>query len=228
MAYFNISFHEQAHWQTIKGFLFIFITAASLYLLLLYNRKLLSKTELKFKTLFNTHPQAMLIFNEKTGLFLEVNIAAIKKYGYSKEEFSQMKLEDIVVESTPVSTFFEKTDKEDINISKHRNKNGDCFYVKTYCHKTYFDDEQAVYAVLIDVHAEIEAYQKLREVSWLQSHVLRRPLANILGLVELLQLKNQHVISDDEDIYQMLKASATELDAIVKEIVVKANIGSKG
>lgn len=60
---------------------------------------------------------------------------------------------------------------------------------------------------------------RLREISWMQSHVVRAPLARILGLAELL-------IVDEGDqsraeLITHLKDSATELDRIIYEIVKK-------
>ena len=60
---------------------------------------------------------------------------------------------------------------------------------------------------------------RLREISWMQSHVVRAPLARILGLAELL-------ITDESDqsraeLITYLKDSAIELDRIIYEIVKK-------
>jgi len=60
---------------------------------------------------------------------------------------------------------------------------------------------------------------RLREISWMQSHVVRAPLARILGLAELL-------ITDESDqsraeLITHLKDSAIELDRIIYEIVKK-------
>lgn len=63
--------------------------------------------------------------------------------------------------------------------------------------------------------------KQLREIAWLQSHMVRAPLARILGLIDLL-------VSDDagtaaKDALPMLKKSADDLDKIVREVVGKTN-----
>ncbi len=59
----------------------------------------------------------------------------------------------------------------------------------------------------------------LEEIAYSQSHLVRRPLANIIGLVEMLETTAE--TSANNAIVAMLKQSAAELDVTVKEIVFK-------
>lgn len=66
--------------------------------------------------------------------------------------------------------------------------------------------------------------QKLKEIAWLQSHVIRAPLARILGLINLFE------VIDDKDeemtrnqIIEMITTSAHELDEVIKDITEKIN-----
>ncbi len=58
--------------------------------------------------------------------------------------------------------------------------------------------------------------EKLKEVAWLSSHELRRPLANIIGLANLM--KETTFMSEKEMILESLNQSAEELDKIVHTI----------
>ena len=63
----------------------------------------------------------------------------------------------------------------------------------------------------------------MEKIAYLQSHVIRRPLANILGLCGLL---NDGVFVSDTEIYGAIDnilQQAQELDDVVKEIVKNAN-----
>ncbi|WP_168193996.1 two-component regulator propeller domain-containing protein [Pontibacter sp. SGAir0037] len=62
---------------------------------------------------------------------------------------------------------------------------------------------------------------RLKEISWIQSHIVRAPLARILGLVNLLQDKRRSP-NDQEKLLTYLKSSSQELDSVVQEIVKKA------
>lgn len=57
--------------------------------------KRLRESEEKYRHMFENNPEPMWIFNPDTFEFVEVNRAAIKHYGYSKEEFLNMTLFDI-------------------------------------------------------------------------------------------------------------------------------------
>lgn len=62
--------------------------------------------------------------------------------------------------------------------------------------------------------------KKFKEIAWIQSHMVRAPLARIMALVELI--KNYDV---DEDYYTMLdylSSSAKELDSIIINMADKA------
>jgi len=65
-----------------------------------------------------------------------------------------------------------------------------------------------------------EQNKRLQEISWLQSHGVRAPLARIMGLTNLL---SSGMIDDDgaKESLQYLFQSATELDNVVRDIIRK-------
>jgi len=60
-------------------------------------RALLNKYQLtlKYQSLFEKSPLPMWLFDTETLCFIDVNVAAVQHYGYSREEFLQMKITDI-------------------------------------------------------------------------------------------------------------------------------------
>lgn len=70
--------------------------------------------------------------------------------------------------------------------------------------------------VSITAHEYEEQQRLLEKIAWIQSHKVRKPLANILGLVDLID-KNSFS-EDDKGIIEMLKMSSNELDDVVREI----------
>jgi PAS domain S-box-containing protein len=69
----------------------------------------------------------------------------------------------------------------------------------------------------------IEGQNKiLKEIAWMQSHVVRAPLARILGLVNLLMITKEDFkeMSRDE-LLAHIQSSALELDGIIRNIVHK-------
>jgi two-component system sensor histidine kinase/response regulator len=62
----------------------------------------------------------------------------------------------------------------------------------------------------------------LKDIAWTQSHVVRAPLARLLGLVSLLQLDEESSELTKGTILEYIIESANELDNIIKEISIKA------
>ncbi|MCC5921479.1 MAG: PAS domain S-box protein [Cyclobacteriaceae bacterium] len=67
----------------------------------------------------------------------------------------------------------------------------------------------------------IKQNERLKAIAWQQSHELRRPVANILGIVELLKNTKLSDPQESKEIIRLLGYSADELDAIIKDIVDK-------
>lgn len=68
-----------------------------------------------------------------------------------------------------------------------------------------------------------EQNKKLREISWIQSHLVRAPLARIMALAPLIaELKQSD--AEREEMLRFLTLSANELDAVIKDIIEKSNI----
>nr|WP_294897713.1 PAS domain-containing sensor histidine kinase [uncultured Pedobacter sp.] len=74
-------------------------------------------------------------------------------------------------------------------------------------------------------HIEIIESQnkKLSEISYIQSHIVRAPLAKIMGLVDLL-INHPQKAEEKEEIYQYLTDAASEFDTVITDIINKTNI----
>lgn len=73
----------------------LFANQTGLYIDRQNTDKALRESEEKYRYLFANNPQPMYISDAETLSFVEVNDAAIKHYGYSKEEFLRMTIKDI-------------------------------------------------------------------------------------------------------------------------------------
>jgi PAS domain S-box-containing protein len=61
---------------------------------------------------------------------------------------------------------------------------------------------------------------ELRKIAWMQSHLVRAPLARILGLVEILE----DDLGDNSEIVSNIKQSSVELDTIIRDIVSRTDV----
>jgi DNA-binding NtrC family response regulator len=59
--------------------------------------------------------------------------------------------------------------------------------------------------------------KKLREIAWMQSHVVRAPLSRMMMLIELIK-SNSFDDSDNEELLNNVLISAAELDNVIRDI----------
>lgn len=64
--------------------------------------------------------------------------------------------------------------------------------------------------------------ERLREIAWMQSHIIRAPLARIMSLVMLLDFESPKEEKDLAKIHQLILSAARELDSVLQEIVKKS------
>lgn len=67
----------------------------------------------------------------------------------------------------------------------------------------------------------ISSNEKLRKIAWIQSHIVRAPLARILGFVELLK-EGFDEPNEKEQFLNYIADASEELDTIIHSIVKKA------
>jgi len=68
-----------------------------------------------------------------------------------------------------------------------------------------------------------EQNQKLREISWMQSHVIRAPVAKIIGLIPLINDVKENKL-EREKMLAYLLLSANELDEVIGDITEKTRV----
>lgn len=125
-----------------------------------------SKTKDPYKFLFYKNPVPMWIYEVGTLRFLEINEAALQKYGYTKEEFLSMTLLDI----RPPSEVTKMMDQQkttfvqnDINtgIWKHVKKNGDLIDVHIIAHLLDLGGRQAKLVLADDITDKLRTEENL-------------------------------------------------------------------
>lgn len=75
--------------------------------------------------------------------------------------------------------------------------------------------ERKNYLIAIEKHNE-----RLKEIAWTQSHLVRAPLAKVMGLVDLL-MNYKNDLENIDEILENILTSANELDTIIREIGIQ-------
>jgi PAS domain S-box-containing protein len=214
------------------------LTPTSLHKSILYSRERkkvitdLEVSEHKYSELFHLSPQPMWVFDIDTLRFLNVNNAAVNQYGYSLDEFLLMKIKDIrpANETIVIESIIDKCpDKDRLvfkGIFRHKKRTGEIIMVDIQSNIIEYKGRTAAVILAIDVTERLNYVraielqnEKFREISWIQSHIVRAPLARIMGLAHILiDLKDDE--EKDETLRHLL-ISANELDMVIREITDK-------
>jgi PAS domain S-box-containing protein len=206
---------------TGKNITFLLFTGAALYFLLKAYQKRLLRAESNYFKLFEASPGSIYVMEKLSFRFLAVNDVMVSKYGYSRAQLLRMTAMDIRPndERIKLKKYLNSTHDEghETGIWLHQKRNGDAFYVLISHHSIKFKDSDAYIVIAIDIDRDIRNEQRLKEIAWTNSHEIRKPISNILGLIEIMKTDPPNQIMDPE-VLKMLVASAHELDTVVKKI----------
>jgi len=213
------------------------LTSFSLYKSLLYNIQKkkyildLKKSEKRYSDLFHLSPLPMWVCDAENHHFLDVNDAAIQQYGYSHTEFMGMKFQDIENKPRKLNTAPGSTLNGQVSgivEGRHCLKNGTIIDVETTSNELLYNAKKSLVTLVnnvteknIYIKAVEEQNAKLKEIAWIQSHVVRAPLARIMGIINLLEVDEKELNEEQLFLFKGLINSAHELDEIIKDISSK-------
>jgi two-component system, cell cycle sensor histidine kinase and response regulator CckA len=125
----------------------------------------LRKSEEQYRLLFESNPHPMWVFDRGTLAFLAVNEAAIAFYGYSRDEFAKMTIQDIRP-AEDVHRLLDDVAQQHAGLDqagqwKHLTKDGRLMDVEVTSHRIVFDHKDAVLVLAIDITARKQAEASL-------------------------------------------------------------------
>lgn len=228
-------------WVSYSGNL-IFVTLISVMLIsrvlkgleqtIVKEANLVSKLETSekyYRSTFEANPVPMYVFDLETGKFLHVNNAACDKYGYTREEFLGMGISEIrpqneIGKLMDMNSMIKS--REYSGLLTHVNKRQESFPVEIETNVIRFEGKDARLVLATDVSERLSYIQKieqqnhdLKEIAWIQSHVVRAPLANIMSLTEFLI---KYPGEDTQETLNFLNDSSQKLNVAIQSIVGQA------
>ena len=196
--------------------------------------ELIAENEQRYRTLFNVSPVGIMLTNEK-GIIIEINNAISKMVQYSRLELIHNDVRMLIP--------LENRNNVDENIKRilggetlyhtsvNKRKDGTfCTVELTETSFTLPDKSIGILTVANDITERKKAEDELKEsvqnlsdIAFMQSHQVRAPIAQILGLINLFKFEEPNDPVNAE-ILTHLKKSANSFDKIIYKITEKTNV----
>lgn len=173
-AWFAPQIDQFAAWQTLKGLLFVLLSGLLIYWLLLRKGKQIEAItqhvyagEARYRLLFENNPLSMWVYDLETLAFLDVNHTAIKKYGYSQDEFLKMTIRDIrPAEDVALLLQNIASTQSPLNSAgewRHKRRDGTIFPVEIVSHTIEYSNRPARLVIARDISEQKELQSALQE-----------------------------------------------------------------
>lgn len=195
----------------------------------------LQKSEKRYSEFFQLNPLPIWVYDLETLEFMDINNAAIVHYGYSREEFLSMTIREIrPLDQVQFMEEYVRKSREGIpfppkGIFTHKKKNGELIKIEATNNKLIFNGKESVLVLVNDITDRLKYVETIetqnrifKEISWIQSHVVRAPLARLMGLVSLLESEAIESNPELNELLVHIKNSSIELDDIIRDISKKS------
>lgn len=190
----------------------------------------LQESEQRYSDVFHYSPLPMWVVDLISLKFIDVNEATIVHYGYSREEFLTMTLKDIrpkdELHQMEQALAMAKSETAGIahRVMVHQKKNGELMNVDIQIAPFQYNGIKTSIVIATDMTERLlyikaieQQNKKFQEISWMQSHVIRAPLARIMGLIPMFT-DPLATLQEKREIGEFLIQSANEMDQVIKNI----------
>ena len=192
-----------------------------------------------FQHVFYDNPHPMWIYAAETGRFMEVNKAAIEQYGYTREAFLTMTIQQLrseTVESKIGSNIHQvETDFSKIKeVFQHRSCTGQIMHVELSAWDIEYQGAKARTVLVSNVTKRVEAEEALRvsEARLKESnaqkdkffsviaHDLRSPFSGFLGMTSLMNESLELFEKTEiQEFAHQLNKSANQLFSLLENLL---------
>jgi two-component system, cell cycle sensor histidine kinase and response regulator CckA len=181
----------------------------------------------RYRMLFGSNPQPMWVFDVSTLGFLDVNEAAVRHYGYTRDEFLSMTIMDILPpEDVPAMHHgLERlgSPRGDVALTQHQRKDGTIIDMELVSHEMELDGRRARLVLATDISERIrtraalhQSEEQLRQAQRMDAagqlaggvaHVFNNLLTTIHGFSDLLLRQIPPEDRRRKDVEQISKAA---------------------
>lgn len=127
----------------------------------------LQESEEKYRQLFRTVTDAIILFDGETRQFIDANDAALNLYGYTRQEFLKLRHQDITAEPERSGASIEQTLKgilDRIPVRHHKAKDGTLFPVEISANTLTLKNRKILCGVIRDITERKRSEDALKRV----------------------------------------------------------------
>ena len=175
------------------------------------------------QVLFDRHPLPLWVYDRTTRRILEVNDAAVVSYGYTREEFLALRIDDLrPAEDVPRLLEYVARGRELASFAgiwTHRRKDGSLRQVEVYSKPVQFEGRDARQVLALDVTERLQDEARLQH-SEHQLRELNQQLANRIDSRDAeLERAWQHAAQADHVQRRLLATVSHELRTPLNSII---------
>jgi two-component system cell cycle sensor histidine kinase/response regulator CckA len=182
----------------------------------------LQASEARYRALFESSPQPMWVYDKDTLAFRAVNEAAVLHYGYSREEFAALTLDDIRPPAD-IAAVHEAVAQpaEARRVWRHRKKDGSIIAVEIKAHDFEFEGRRSRLILANDVTERLHLEEQLRQSQKMEAigrlaggvaHDFNNVLSVILSYGDMLLAELKPGNPMREDVEEIKKAGTRAAD----------------
>lgn len=171
-------------------------------------RRELAASEERYRTMFQANPHTMWVCDRETLAFLDVNDAAVYRYGYSREEFLAMTLADIRPQEDILAMMHEVRNNDgfhDAGIWRHKKKDGTLIEVHITSNTLIYMGRPAVVGLVVDVteqrKMELERARYVRQLQELaRASLLIGQATDLQDMLQIAADKAREIIGAHQSV----------------------------
>jgi PAS domain S-box-containing protein len=191
----------------------------------------LRESEERFRSLFEKNTLPMFLIQSGSGKIFDANPAAIAFFGWDKDVLLNKNILELY--ASPEELQEKWTEIQNNNNHKGKfflQKIDGIFDAEVFSCSILIEGVRFIHQIISDVTIQNRYFEAvkvqneiLKEIAWAQSHLVRAPLARIMGLVSLLEdgdleFDEDSPIQNEKDVRKEIIRSANELDKIISDI----------